>query len=86
MDYVHVVVYTIGNRVCLSLEIYLLPSNYNQLVCQGHCNKVGCKKLFINNKNNIHCFHCIPWGNWKLSSSYNRIGELVAEMTSATKK
>ena len=82
MDYVHVIVRCIGENVRVSLEVYLYPQDYRQLSCQENCKKSGFKKLFRNDTGYVLCFHCVPWGNWKYSHSFQRVGELVAEMNS----
>ena len=82
MNYVHVIVRCIGERVRVSLEVHLYPQDYQQLSCQGNCKKFGLKKLFCNDTGNLLCFQCVPWGNWKYSDSFKRVGELVTEINS----
>lgn len=82
MDYVHVIVRCMGEKVRVSFEVHLYPHDYCQLICQGNCKKSGLKKLFRNHTGYVLCFQCVPWGNWKYSRSFKRIGELVADTIS----
>ncbi len=74
--YVHLNVIVLDNKkLVISTTIIVYTPDEFQLTCE-FCNDNQYKskrKLFRNSKE-IRCFSCVPWGNYKRSYDFTRIG------------